>query len=133
MWSTSGIADRLWSPLWLIALGLCGVTLLSFGFSVPLLASLLLVGLGADADLGRRFHTARATDPAGDEPASFAASLRTMHAALYAGLLFLAWAAMLDASQRLLPGAPSRTMLTGDLVLCVTLIAVRLRRGDAAQ
>lgn len=101
--------------------------LVSLGIAAPLLASLLLVGLGADADLGRRFHTARATDPAGDEPAAFAATLRAMHAVMYAGLIFIAWAALFDASSRLLPGAPSQTFLACDLVLCVTLVIARLR------
>lgn len=111
----------------MLGLGVVGVTMVSAGIAAPLLASLLLVGLGADADLGRRFHTARATDPAGDEPAAFAATLRAMHAALYAGLIFIAWAALFDASSRLLPGAPSRTFLSVDLLLCVAMVAIRLR------
>ncbi|TWT47380.1 hypothetical protein Pla111_09930 [Botrimarina hoheduenensis] len=119
------------SPLWLIAAGLAGVALVSAGFTVPLLACLLLVGLGADADLGRRYQRAVATDPAGTDPALFAATLRSLHAALYAGLLFTAWGALLDASNRLLPGAPSQTLLAFDLVLCITLVVIRLRRGVA--
>ena len=88
------------------------------GFSIPVLCCLLLVGIGADADIGRRAALFVAS---GAMP--LATVLRGVHALLYAVLFLLAWTAMLDSSR----SSESHLFLSVDLGLCALMLLVTAR------
>ena len=98
---------------WLMLAGIAGMSLALAGWPAPVLSCLLLVGLGADADLMRR---AAAFADAG--ASAITTPLRGLHAALYAVLYTLAWAAMNDAVET----TTARWFLTADLALSLLLI-----------
>lgn len=129
--TTPSTSERLASAgPWWIVLGLGGVVLSVCGAPAPLLASLTLVGMGADADLGRRLAAAAraATDahPIEDEHTPlvvrFATALRWAHAVLYAVLIFAAWSALLDLASRG-EGPLGRLTLAGDLLIAALLLS----------
>ena len=113
-------ADRLAAAApWWIALGVAGVTLSVLGAPVPLLACLTLVGLGADADLARRFRQAVAAEGGAYGLASIGGLLRGLHAFMYATLVLVAWASLLDMAG----ASVSRAWLALDVVAAAVLVA----------
>ena len=94
-------------------IGVGGIGAAVLGLPVPVLTCLLLVGLGADADLARRFAEFEA---AGMGP--YATPLRTIHAAMYVGLYTLGWSAMASMAH----GGFARTLLLTDLAMSLALL-----------
>lgn len=103
---------------WLMLIGVSGIGAAVLGLPVPVLTCLLLVGLGADADLARRFAHFEAADVG-----HLATPIRTLHAAMYAGLYTLAWAAMANMAH----GGFARTLLLTDLAASLVLLVVVTR------
>ena len=104
------IANRSAAP-WLMLLGVLGIALALFGVPAPVLSCVLLVGLGADADLARRgpmFEAAGYGWVVGP--------VRSIHAVMYVGLYTVGWVAMAGVAA----GATARTLLAIDL--CVSLV-----------
>lgn len=122
------IADRLASAApWWIALGVAGVTLGVFGSPVPMLACLTLIGLGADADLARRFREALAAEGTAGGLAAAGGLLRGLHAVMYAGLVLLAWGSLLDVADQTGGAGYARWWLTADVLVAALLLAGYLR------
>ena len=104
---------------WLMLAGLGGMVAALCGLPVPVLSCLLLVGLGADADLARRAALI------GEESADrVTLPLRGLHALLYVVLYVLAWGAMFDAATTL----SANLLLTVDLLVSLFLIFAAGRR-----
>lgn len=120
--STKPLPDRLASAApWWIALGVTGVAASIVSGHGPLLSSLALVGIGSDADLGRRLREALAADqPTSNptvDPAAIAGLVRRVHAGMYALLIVFAWASLLHLASQSGEATMSRWWLAGDLAL----------------
>lgn len=109
---------------WLMLIGVSGIGAAVLGLPVPILTCLLLVGLGADADLARRFVQFEAAGMG-----HLATPIRSIHAAMYAGLYTLGWAAMAGMAH----GGLARTLLLTDLAVSLVLLVfvTRLVRPGA--
>lgn len=103
---------------WLMLAGVLGMSLALAGFMAPVLSCLVLVGVGADADILRR---ARMFTDLGAE--RIALPVRAFHAMLYAALYCFAWGAMLDMAET----PQTQWLLTGDLALSVVILTLRAR------
>lgn len=109
---------------WWIGLGLVGVAVTLAGGDSPLLASLALVGIGSDADLGRRLREARAAslDEASHvDPAVVAGFVRRVHAAMYALLIVFAWASLLHLTAGHDASVAARYWLAADVAVAAFL------------
>ena len=102
--------------------GIAGMSLALLGLPSPVLTSLLLVGIGADADIARR-----AAIYADLGVGRLAASLRGIHALLYAALYCFAWGSMLDAAE----SSAGHLFLTFDLCLSGMILFFFARRRAA--
>lgn len=110
---------------WLILAGVAGVSLALLGVPTPVLSCVLLIGLGADADLTRRSPMFEAAGYGW-----LAAPLRALHGVLYVGLYAIGWAAMASVAA----GPAARTLLAADLLASfVVLLGVARLRSRVAD
>lgn len=109
---------------WLIVFGIVGIVLAAFGAPVPILTCLLLVGVGADADLARRADQMASLPEATAWSPVVTGLFRFLHGMLYAVIFVIAWASMLDLCQSF----SDRLFVAGDLVLSVGLLAYLVNR-----
>ncbi|MGL4512506.1 MAG: hypothetical protein ACRCT8_05395 [Lacipirellulaceae bacterium] len=116
---------------WLMTFGVVGIAAHGLGIPAPVLTCLLLVGLGADADLARRAERAREAQLLGDGANGLASwdwaatPLRFAHASLYALLYVVAWGGMAAAASSF-AGALA---LTADLAATFVLLLGLARRA----
>jgi hypothetical protein len=94
-------------------LGIMGIVLGLLGAPAPVLSCLLLVGLGADADLARR---AMFFDDAGI--GRYILPIRSLHAGMYVWLYVVGWLAMADAAT----SVAGHTWLLFDLTISLLLL-----------
>jgi hypothetical protein len=118
-----------------MAAGVAGIVAQGLGAPAPVLTCLLLVGLGADADLARRADRVRAAaDEAGPDTrtarwAWVVSPLRAGHAMLYVLLYFTAWGGLCDAAS-----TPwDRLTLFADLTATAVLLLGLGRRAAKAS
>ena len=109
----------------LVLPAITGVAITLSSGSGPLLVSLALIGIGSDADIGRRLREAMATQgddlPRGMNPSIVAGFVRRIHAAMYLLLLAFAWASMLHLAGQAVDPAAARWWLAIDLAAATVL------------
>ena len=106
---------------WLILLGVAGISLALFGVPAPVLSCVLLIGLGADADLARRASMFEAVGYGW-----VVGPVRSVHAVMYVGLYTIGWSAMAAVAA----GAAARTLLAIDLAISVVLLVGAARLSE---
>jgi len=117
-----------------MAMGVAGIVVQGLGLPAPVLTCLLLVGLGADADLARRAERIRSAALAGDPGtrtarwAWVATPLRAAHAMLYVLLYVTAWGGLCDAAT----STWSQVTLFADLAATAVLLLGLARRATKA-
>ncbi len=109
---------------WLIVCGIVGIVLAAFGVPVPILTCLLLVGVGADADLARRAQQMASLPEATAWSPVVTGLFRFLHGMLYAVIFVIAWASLLDLCQDF----SDRLFVAGDLVVSIGLLVFLVKR-----
>lgn len=108
-------------------LGIVGIVLAAFGVPVPILTCLLLVGVGADADLARRADQMASLPEATAWSPVVTGLFRFLHAMLYAVIFVIAWASMLDLCRDF----SDRVFVAVDLLASIGLLIYLAKRHSA--